>query len=270
MNYNHPYNLNCECRTCKIYFQNKKKCNDIIIKKIDPCNSHVYINATFTVLSVFQHLMSTNDIICQYFKVNNIVFLPPNHYNIANNLIDGGINISSTFERRGQVTLKVKARLPIAIYYNKNISGIKTDLNILDIKTLVLNNNTSDNIVAGAYKGFTKQALSTYLNLPYHNVIYGAVEDINLFDYPTKLAIINSFKNNKSYVFLPKILVDLGYINTDSTVGVATLNTLSPDDPTYPLIIDGLHIEFNKNVSERTKNIASSLAKILLDYFGCD
>jgi len=248
--------------------------NKILEKKTVPSINNripVYVNTNFTIYSLFQHLIDTNDDIKKYFELNNIVLLPPSHYNITTNLQNGGINISSNFERHGQVTLKINVCLPIGIYYNKCISGLKTQLNKLDIKNLVLNNKSNFHVCTGAYKGFTKEALACFLNVDYSSVIFNSLESLTMFNYPVKLHLINTFRTdkNKWYVFLPKLLVDLGIILVDDCVGEATLNCPEQTCDSSLLSITALHIEYNKNIPERNKQIALSLADILRKYFNC-
>src|SRR3972149_5689418 len=163
----------------------------------------VNVNANFTVKAIFEALRCTDKEFNKCFEDFNINLMPPSHYNIQSNLANGGINITSDNtgtdfncqqngpvdqctkkNRNGFNVYKVAAKIPIAIYYNASIQNIKTNLTQSDLRTLILNNRNTGFICTGAYKGFTKEALSKFTCLSLMETITFGLEDLFIFDFP--------------------------------------------------------------------------------------
>jgi hypothetical protein len=228
----------------------------------------VKVNANFTIIAILEHILKVNKNIREQFNNYNIQLLNPSHYNIMDNLVYGGINITCDDKRLGENTLKIAGKLPVVVLYNKRVSNIKTDLTQADIKALILNNNKYHNICTGAYKGFSKKILADFLGVDYDELIEIAGEETDLWDVPISLHVINKFSDStKKYFVVPEYLIKSGVINIDSNVGVCKIRGFEPSDAGYPLVINGFQVEYNNFASDKTKEVATFLAKLLIDFF---
>ena len=238
--------------------------NRSVSKACDP----VKVNTNFTIFAILEDLKKKDNCVRDQFNEFNIKLLSPSHYNITDNLLFGGINITCQSERLGEKTIKVKGKLPVLVLYNKSVCNIKKQLNRADISTLVQQNHTRQNFCTGAYKGFSKRVLADYLEMDYDDLIIAAGEDTELFDVQVCLHAIHRFKDsNKKYMLMPEYLVESCTVKLDDNIGIATVDGFKSGDDGYPLVIDGLQVEYNNYAADHTKDAALYLAKLLLDFF---
>jgi len=104
--------------------------------------------------------------------------------------------------------------------------------------------------------------------MDYDDLIIAAGEDTELWDVQVCLHAIHRFKDsNKKYMLMPEYLIESCTVKLDDNIGIATVDGFKSGDDGYPLVIDGLQVEYNNYAADHTKDAALFLAKLLLDFF---